>query len=215
MLRVNEIFHSIQGESSRAGWPCVFIRLTGCNLRCSYCDTRYAYEEGEDMAVSDIVSRVKAFGCGMVQITGGEPLIQEETPHLAEALLREGLTVLLETNGSCDISLIDSRCVRILDVKCPSSGHVDANDFANLHRLGDRDELKFVLSDREDYEFARDHARRFRKAPRGSSLPVHFSPVFGRLDPERLAAWILEDGLHVRLNLQLHKFIWGPDRRGV
>lgn len=215
MLRVNEIFHSIQGESCRAGWPCVFVRLTGCNLRCTYCDTRYAYEEGEEMTVPDVVSRVKAFRCPMVEITGGEPLIQEETPRLAEALLSAGLTVLVETNGSRDISLIDSRCARIVDLKCPSSGHVEANDYANLRRLGEGDELKFVLSDREDYAFARDLARRFMNDRPDSRVTVHFSPVFGRLEPERLVAWILEDGLQVRLNLQLHKLVWGPDRRGV
>jgi len=215
MLRVNEVFHSIQGESSFAGWPCVFVRLTGCNLRCNYCDTRYAYDEGEDMSLPDVLLKVKAFDCPLVEITGGEPLIQEEAPGLAEALLDLGLRVLVETNGSCDISLIDSRCTRIVDLKCPSSGQAGANDYGNLGRLGDRDELKFVLSDREDYEFARDHVRRLKTGRRGTMIPIHFSPVFARMDPGMLARWILDDRLQVRLNLQLHKMIWGPDRRGV
>lgn len=215
MLRVNEVFHSIQGESSFAGWPCVFVRLTGCNLRCTYCDTRYAYEEGEDLSMPDVLLKVKAFDCPLVEITGGEPLLQEEAPRLAEALLSHGLVVLVETNGSRDISLIDSRCTRIVDLKCPSSGQMEANDYANLGRLGDHDELKFVLSDREDYDFARDHVQRLKKGRFGAMIPVHFSPVFGRLDPADLAQWILDDRLQVRLNVQLHKLIWGPDRRGV
>mgnify|MGYP005863523469 FL=1 len=215
MLRVNEVFHSIQGESTFAGWPCVFVRLTGCNLRCTYCDTRYAYDDGDPMDFSDVLLRVKAYDCPLVEITGGEPLIQEETPRLAEALLGLGLTVLVETNGSRDLSLIDPRCTRIVDLKCPSSGQMGANDYENLERMGDRDELKFVLSDRKDYEFARDHVQRLKTGRFGARFPVNFSPVFGRLDPGSLVQWILDDRLQVRLNLQLHKLIWGPDRRGV
>lgn len=212
-LRVHEIFHSIQGESTRAGWPCVFVRLTGCNLRCTYCDTRYAYDRGEDMAVEDILERIAAWNCNLVEITGGEPLIQEETPVLAARLLERGKTVLLETNGSRNIGEVDERCVKIVDFKCPSSGESSANDYGNLARLSPRDEVKLVVADRSDYEFARDLYHRMRW--RGVTSPVHFSPVFGILAPSRLAGWILSDGLQVRLNLQLHKFIWDPDARGV
>lgn len=213
-LKVNEIFYSIQGESSYAGLPCVFVRLAGCNLRCSYCDTRYAYDEGEEMATPEIVARVASYRCRLVEITGGEPLIQKETPGLARHLLDEGYGVLLETNGSQDISVLDERCVRIVDVKCPSSGEHEMNDPENLVRLTGRDEVKFVIGDRRDYEFAgkmlesMDHQLL-------KNIPVHYSPVFGKMDFELLAGWMLEDHLNVRLQLQLHKIIWDPERRGV
>jgi len=215
LIRVNEIFYSIQGESIRAGWPCVMVRLTGCNLRCTYCDTRYAYDEGMEMTIAQISTGVSAFNCPLVEITGGEPLMQEETPFLVDKLLSQGFTVLVETNGSCDISLLNPRCARIVDLKCPSSGEQDANDYANLDRLSGNDELKFVLAERRDFEFARDLARRVQKVPAGMAIPVNFSPVFGRLAPKTLAEWILDDRLQVRLNLQLHKIIWGHDARGV
>jgi 7-carboxy-7-deazaguanine synthase len=153
-LRVNEIFFSIQGESSYAGLPCVFVRLSGCNLRCTYCDTRYAYEQGDHMDVSEIIDRVSGYDCRLVEITGGEPLLQEETPALISGLLDRGFTVLLETNGSMDISGVDGRCIRILDVKCPSSGEAEKNDFGNLPLLTHEDEIKFVVGDRADYEYA-------------------------------------------------------------
>ncbi len=216
MIRVNEIFHSIQGESTHAGWPCVFVRLTGCNLRCRYCDTRYTYNEGLDMSIGEILGRVKDFGCRLVEITGGEPLIQQETPRLADALLGAGLRVLVETNGSRDISLLDPRCVRIVDLKCPSSGEAGANDYDNLDRLAPHDELKFVVSDRSDYEFARRIVQGIGGGGGGRvALTIHLSPVPGQLEPRVLTRWILDDRIHVRLNLQLHKFIWGPDERGV
>jgi len=216
MLLVNEIFYSIQGESSYAGRPCVFVRLTGCNLRCVYCDTRYAYDEGELMDIGAITERVEGFGCPVVEITGGEPLIQEDTPELVSRLLFLGYTVLLETNGSRNIGLVDPRCVKIVDFKCPSSGESHSNDLENLSRLRSHDEIKCVIADRADYLFAGEivDAVRLRH---GSShgCTINFSPVFGRLDPKELVEWMLADRLRVRLNLQLHKYIWSPDQRGV
>lgn len=213
-LQVNEIFYSIQGESTYAGRPCVFVRLTGCNLRCTYCDTRYAYEDGKELEIEDIADRVSSYACGLVEVTGGEPLLQRDTPMLVDRLLEHGHQVLLETNGSRDISIVDSRCVKIVDIKCPSSGQADRNDLNNLGRLAGRDELKFVIGSRDDYEFAKgvlDSAKdRMTEAGR-----VHFSPVFGLVPPRMLAEWILKDHLNARLNLQLHKIIWGPDQRGV
>lgn len=213
-LKVNEIFYSIQGESSYAGRPCVFVRLTGCNLRCSYCDTQYAYEEGGIMEVNHIFDQVAPYQCRLVEITGGEPLFQHETPILIESLLDDGYKVLLETNGTMDISRVDERCVRIVDIKCPSSGMVDKNDLDNLKRLTLRDELKFILGTREDYEYAKQVLEHWRVDSEWV-CPVNFSPIFGQLDPETLAEWILEDHLDVRVNLQLHKYIWGPEVRGV
>lgn len=213
-LVVNEIFYSLQGESSYAGRPCVFVRLTGCNLRCSYCDTRYAYEEGEAMAVEEIIDRVAAYPCRLVEVTGGEPLLQKETPTLIEALLDRGFEVLLETNGSRDISAVDARCVRIVDVKCPSSGEEDKNDFENFMRLTTRDEIKFVIQNQVDYHYAVGVLAEYEKT-RAKCLPPLFSPVFGQMDPAVLAQWIIADGLPVRLQLQLHKVIWEPERRGV
>ena len=213
-LKVNEIFYSIQGESSYAGRPCVFVRLTGCNLRCSYCDTQYAYEEGQDLEIGMIVDRVASYKCPLVEVTGGEPLMQEETPALIQRLLDAGYEVLLETNGSKDISQVDGRCVKIVDIKCPSSGETDKNDFANLNRLTNKDEIKFVIGDRADYEYAKEQLDFVKSNARGMHK-VHFSPVFGLLEPKDLAQWIMEDHLDVRLHLQLHKYIWEPHQRGV
>lgn len=213
-MLVNEVFHSIQGESTFTGWPCAFVRLTGCNLRCAYCDTRYAYTEGVERGVEDLVRQVLGFGCGLAEVTGGEPLLQEETPFLARRLLEEGLRVLVETNGSFDIDRLDSRCVRIVDFKGPSSGEERANDYGNLKRLTPRDEVKLVIGSVEDYSFAVGILERLR-VEGAKPGAVHFSPVYGGVDPAELAAWMLRDRLNVRLNLQLHKVIWGPDRRGV
>ena len=214
MLRVNEIFYSIQGESSYAGCPCVFVRLTGCNLRCSYCDTQYAYDAGTDLTVAEIVAKVATYGCALVEVTGGEPLLQSDTPVLIAELLDLGHSVLLETNGSRDISVVDPRCIRIVDVKCPSSGAAETADSANIERLRAHDEVKCVIGDRRDYEFAKAVLERIQ-----ASCPepptVLFSPVFGLLDSRQLAQWIVADRLAVRLNLQLHKYIWDPDQRGV
>jgi len=213
-LRVNEIFHSIQGESSYAGWPCVFVRLSGCNLRCSYCDTRYAYDEGRAMAIADIMECLRSFGCPLVEITGGEPLLQTEAPRLIAQLLDSGYTVLLETNGSRDIGGIDARCIKVVDFKCPSSGEASANDLGNIARLQEHDEVKCVIGSREDYDFAREIVHLIRRdSSRGNT--INFSPVFGRIEAKELAEWILADRLRVRLNLQLHKCIWNPEQRGV
>ncbi|GAB6095551.1 7-carboxy-7-deazaguanine synthase QueE [Desulfatiferula olefinivorans] len=212
-LIVNEIFHSIQGESIHAGRPCVFVRLTGCNLRCRYCDTAYAYDEGRLLPLEQIVDQVSSFGCGLVEITGGEPLLQTETPRLAARLLDLGYEVLIETNGSRDIGSLDSRCVRIVDMKCPSSGEEPRNDYGNLSRLTPRDQLKFVMADAADYAYARKILRERRPAVPPSQ--ILFSPVTGVLNPALLARWILTDGLDVRLHLQLHAVIWPDATRGV
>jgi 7-carboxy-7-deazaguanine synthase len=213
-LVVNEIFHSIQGESSYAGWPCVFVRLAGCNLRCSYCDTRYAYDQGVELTLDNVIREVVGRGCPLVEITGGEPLIQEEAPELIGRLLDLDYAVLLETNGSRDISPVDARCIKIVDVKCPSSGEGASFDYKNLGRLGERDEIKCVIGTREDYVFAKNIAAAVHEEASPRNV-VHFSPVFGTLDAKDLAEWILEDRIRVRLGLQLHKLIWSPDRRGV
>ncbi len=199
-LKVNEIFYSIQGESTYAGKPCVFIRLTGCNLRCSYCDTKYAYYDGEKLDIHEIINKVALYGCPLVEVTGGEPLLQEETPYLISQLLGTGYKVLIETNGSQDISRVDCRSVRIVDIKC--------------NRLRDEDELKFVIGGREDYDYAKDILSLIGHGS-SSKIAVHFSPSFGRMEPKELAGWILNDRLNVRLHLQLHKYIWPPGQRGV
>jgi 7-carboxy-7-deazaguanine synthase len=214
LLKVNEIFYSIQGESSHAGRPCVFVRLTGCNLRCSYCDTRYAYEEGEDLDIGEIINRVTSHRCALVEITGGEPLIQKDTPLLIQKLLDIGFEVLLETNGSMDIGAIDDRCVKILDIKCPSSGEANKNDIGNLKRLQTKDEIKFVIGNREDYDYAKNILSLINRAT-GDSKPPLFSPVYGKMNPELLARWIRADHLDVRMQIQLHKIIWGSETRGV
>lgn len=211
-MRVSEIFHSIQGESTHSGRPCVFVRLTACDLRCRWCDTEYAFTGGEDLAIEAIVERVAAYGCGLVELTGGEPLLQKETPALCRGLLDRGLEVLVETGGHRDVSALPEGVKVILDLKCPGSGEAAANDWRNLDRLRPGAELKFVIADRADYDWARDTVRSRRLAAR---FPVLFSPVFGELPYETLAAWILEDRLDVRFQVQLHKHIWDPSRRGV
>jgi 7-carboxy-7-deazaguanine synthase len=213
-LKVNEIFFSIQGESSHAGRPCAFIRLAGCNLRCSYCDTQYAYEEGSLREINEIEREISPFRCTLVEVTGGEPLIQPQTPELIRRLLDERYTVLLETNGSRDIGVIDDRCTRIVDVKCPSSGQSDKNRLENLDIITPNDEVKFVIGDREDFDYAKCVISAGLSCRNGLKPPL-FSPVFGRLNPERLVRWILEDHLDVRLQIQLHKLIWGAEKRGV
>lgn len=212
-LKINEIFYSIQGESSYAGRPCVFIRLTGCNLRCSYCDTTYAYEDGDVHSVEAILNKAAAYQCPLVEITGGEPLLQAETPVLIGKLLDRGYTVLLETNGTIDIAAVDPRCVRIMDIKCPSSGQAQKNNPSNLARLTLHDEIKFVIADRNDYGYAVKMLPALQQNARPAC--IHFSPVYNMLDPATLAAWILEDRLPVQLSLQLHKTIWPSRQRGV
>ncbi len=211
-LAVTEIFHSIQGESLHAGRPCVFIRLSGCNLRCRYCDTTYAHAPGESLAEARILERVNAFGCNLVELTGGEPLLQPETPRLIKTLIAGGHEVLLETNGTIDPFAVDPQCVKIVDIKCPSSGEAGRHHPNTLSRLTAHDQVKFVLGTREDYEFAR-----VALAEVPSRVPVDhvlFSPVSGQLPPRTLADWILGDRLAVRLHLQLHKHIWSGEDRG-
>ena len=212
VLKVNEIFHSIQGESRHAGRPCVFVRLTWCNLRCVWCDTAYAFEEGEDLAVGAIVDRVRGFGAPYVLVTGGEPLVQAGVHDLIGELLDAGHEVAVETGGSLDTAPLDTRAMVVLDLKCPGSGMVDRNRWENLERLKPGDEVKFVIADRADYEWARDVLRDRDLARRAGIL---FSPVHGGLDPRPLAEWILADRLPVRLQVQLHKYIWPADMRGV
>jgi len=213
-LRIREIFYSIQGESSFAGRPCVFVRLSGCNLRCTWCDTTYAYSGGEWLDLSAVEDRVRAFGCGLVEIIGGEPLLQDETPLLVKRLLDGGYRVLVETNGTQDIRRLDSRCIRIVDVKCPSSGEEKHNLMSNIEYLNSNDEVKFVLADRGDYEYARAILRG-REELADRLQPPLLSPVHGLLDPAELAKGILADGLDVRMQIQLHKVLWGAEKRGV
>lgn len=213
MLTVNEIFHSIQGESTHAGRPCVFVRLTACDLRCTWCDTPYAFHEGSRMTVEDVVSRVRAHGCDVVEITGGEPLLQQQVYPLMQRLLDEGLTVMIETGGHRSTDEVPEGVIRVIDVKCPGSGEADKVHWPNLDRLRPRDEIKFVIRDRTDYEFARDVVARY--ALPGKVAAVLFSPVHGEMDPRRLSEWVLADHLPVRVQLQLHKFIWDPHARGV
>lgn len=210
-LTVNEIFYSIQGESSYAGYPCVFIRLTGCNLRCTYCDTTYAYDEGRKYSIEALVKKVKTYNCNLIEVTGGEPLIQEGVYELLDKLVENRHTVLIETNGSLPIDRIKPRCIKIVDIKCPGSGMSDKMDFTNLKKLSTNDEVKFVIGDKRDYNWA---VKIISQENLHKNL-VHFSPVFGRLKPERLAMWILDDHLSIRLQLQLHKYIWSHRTRGV
>jgi len=212
MLTVNEIFHSIQGESTRAGDPCVFVRLTACDLRCTWCDTPYAFHEGRRMSVDEVVKAVDEYGCPLVEITGGEPLLQDEVYPLMERLLDGGHTVMLETGGHRPIDRVPAEVIKIVDVKCPGSGEAGRNCWANLDALAPHDEVKFVIADRADYEFAKDVIATRLSRRRGTTL---FSPVHGELDPKRLSEWVLADRLPVRVQLQLHKFIWHPSTRGV
>ena len=213
MLTINEIFHSIQGESTHAGRPCVFVRLTACDLRCTWCDTAYAFHEGRKMPIDEVLERVRAYGCPTVEITGGEPLLQPDVYPLMQRLLDEGHEVLLETGGHRSIADVPAGVERIVDVKCPASGESSKNHWANLDELTERDEVKFVIQDRADYEFAADVVARHNLPDRCRA--VLFSPVHGVLDPKQLAEWILADRLNVRLQLQAHKYIWSPETRGV
>jgi 7-carboxy-7-deazaguanine synthase len=213
MLTVNEIFHSIQGESTHAGRPCVFVRLTACDLRCSWCDTPYAFHEGRKMSVDEVVGRVREYGCDVVEITGGEPLLQKEVYPLMQRLVDEGRTVMLETGGHLSVEHVPVPVIRVIDVKCPGSGESEKNHWPNLDNLRPTDEIKFVIKDRADYGYARDVVTKRQLTDRCTA--VHFSPVHGVLDAKQLAAWVLEDRLKVRVQLQLHKFIWDPAARGV
>ncbi len=213
MLTVNEIFHSIQGESTHAGRPCVFVRLTACDLRCAWCDTPYAFTDGHKMSVDAVVEQVREYNCDVVEITGGEPLLQKEVYPLMERLLDDGRTVMIETGGHLSADQVPAGVVRVMDVKCPGSGEADKMHWPNLERLRASDELKFVIRDRADYEYAREVTKKHDLVAR--SAAVLFSPVHGVMDPKQLAEWILADRLAVRLQLQAHKYIWSPDTRGV
>jgi 7-carboxy-7-deazaguanine synthase len=223
---ITEIFKSIQGEGTRAGLPCLFVRLTGCNLRCTWCDTAYAFYGGRKMSIEDVLAQVRELASKdanripLVEITGGEPLLQSETPELATRLLADSYTVMIETSGERFVGVLPREVIKIVDVKCPDSGEPGTFDVANLRAIDEKDEVKFVISTRRDYEFARDFTRKHRLAERVRE--VLFSPVFA--DPEgkwpglnarKLAEWILADRLPVRLGLQLHKFIWDPATKGV
>ncbi|HEX4209978.1 MAG TPA: radical SAM protein [Candidatus Binataceae bacterium] len=212
-LRVNEIFHSIQGESTWAGRPCVFVRLTGCNLRCTWCDTAYSFYEGAQMEIAAVMERVRSYGCKLVELTGGEPLLQRGIHALIEALLLEEYQVLIETSGERDISPLDPRVIRIMDLKCPDSGEVERNRWMNLEYLTIRDEVKFVIASRRDYEWARAVISKHDLPKRVNAILL--SPAFGLIEPVVLAEWILDDRLPARMQLQMHKFIWGADKRGV
>lgn len=211
-LQITEIFHSIQGESTRVGLPCVFVRLTGCPLRCTWCDTEYAFHGGETMAMEAILDRVGSYGCPLVEVTGGEPLHQPGALILLTKLCDAGYHVMLETSGACDISAIDDRVSIIMDVKCPGSGMADRMMWTNIEHLSQKDEVKFVLENHSDYEWARNIVKQYDL---GERCPVLLSPVFGSLDLQPLAEWILSDRLPVRVQIQLHKLIWDPETRGV
>jgi 7-carboxy-7-deazaguanine synthase len=213
MLTINEIFYSIQGESSRAGQPCVFVRLTACDLRCSWCDTPYAFAEGRKMSVDEVIAAVEQYGCPLVEVTGGEPLLQEDVYELMERLSGAGRTVMLETGGHRSIARVPAGVTKIVDVKCPGSGEADKNDWSNLNALAPHDEVKFVVKDRIDYEFARGVIARHGLADRAAA--VLLSPVHGVLDARALSEWMLADRLPARLQVQLHKYIWTPTTRGV
>jgi 7-carboxy-7-deazaguanine synthase len=211
-LTINEIFHSIQGESSHAGLPCVFVRLTGCNLRCTWCDTEYAFYEGEKMSIEEIVRTVEAYGCKLVEVTGGEPLAQEGVHELMTMLCDHGYDVLLETSGSISIADVDSRVRRIVDIKCPGSGMVKENLWENIAFLTPRDEVKFVVGNKMDFEWAVEVIQQYQL---DKKCPVLMSPVFNDVQPIELAQWILERRINVRFQLQMHKYIWEPETRGV
>ena len=213
VLTVNEIFHSIQGESTYAGRPCVFVRLTACDLRCSWCDTPYAFHEGKKMALEAVLDEVERFGCDVVEVTGGEPLLQQGVYPLMQTLLDRGKTVLIETGGHRSIADVPKGVVKVMDVKCPGSGEAARMDWDNFDRLAPTDEVKFVIKDRADYEYATEVVARYALV--GKVAAIHFSPVHGVLDPKTLSEWVLADRLQVRVQLQVHKYIWSPETRGV
>lgn len=212
VLKINEIFKSIQGESTHAGRQCIFIRLTGCNLRCSYCDTKYSYNQGKNYSIVQLLEKIKKYNCKLVEITGGEPLIQKEVISLAKKLVKCGYEVLIETNGSQDISVLDPKVIKIIDFKCPSSGESKKMLWSNIKHLTEKDEVKFVIGSRKDYLWARNIV----KTMLGKKQIVLFSVVFGKVLPKDLAKWILKDAIsNVRLQIQLHKIIWSQTKRGV
>ncbi len=212
-LVIHEIYASIQGESTFAGLPCTFVRTTGCNLRCAWCDTPQAFHGGTRMSRSDVLARALSFGTALVELTGGEPLLQPAALPLMTELCDAGRTVLVETSGEADVSDVDPRVHKIMDLKCPGSGESHRNRWSNLGHIGPRDEIKFVLADRADYEWMRTTVRERALTERTPNLLA--STVFGRLAPRELVAWVLEDRLPVRVQLQMHKYVWAPDATGV
>ncbi|MEK6336333.1 MAG: radical SAM protein [Acidobacteriota bacterium] len=214
MLRVTEIFRSIQGESTHAGRPCTFVRLTGCPMRCTWCDSEYTFTGGEQMAQEEVMQQVRGFGCSLVEITGGEPLVQREAFDLIRQLCEEGYEVLIETGGYVSTEEADERARIILDVKCPASGEAERNHWPNLARLRpDKDEVKFVIADREDWDFACRIIAEYELEARAKSILI--SPAWGLIDLKELADWVAASGMKIRMQLQLHKYIWGPDVHGV
>jgi 7-carboxy-7-deazaguanine synthase len=213
VLTINEIFYSIQGEATRAGEPCVFVRLTACDLRCSWCDTSYAFHEGRKRSIDDVIAEVATHACGLVEITGGEPLLQEDVYPLMDRLMGLGYTVMIETGGHRPVARVPKAVIKIVDVKCPGSGESEKNHWENLESLNDHDEVKFVIQDRVDYEYAKAVMSRYRLPARVGA--VLMSPVHGVLHPRTLSEWMLADHLPARLQLQLHKFIWPATQRGV
>ncbi len=212
MLRVTEIYKSIQGEGSYAGFPCIFIRLTGCNLRCTWCDTEYGYFGGKEFSLEEIIKKVEELNCQLVEITGGEPLMQSETPELAQTLLALGYQVLLETGGSLDISVVPKEVVRIVDMKCPGSGMSEKNLYKNLDYMTKNDEVKFVVKNREDFDWSVKLIQQYQLETRTKIL---ISPVFGVVNLEELAQWLLDAKVNARMQVQLHKIIWGAEKTGV
>ena len=217
-LRITEIFHSIQGESTWAGYPCTFVRLTGCPLRCTWCDTEYSFYGGDKMSLESLVAKCDEIGTNLIEITGGEPLIHRNAFVLASMLLDRGYTVLVETSGAVDVAPLDPRVHKIMDLKCPGSGEESRNLWSNLDHLTDRDEIKFVIKDRTDYEWARGVVQNRGLAElkrKGKLREILFSPVWDSVDFQELAQWILDDHLPVRYQIQLHKVIWGANVQGV
>jgi 7-carboxy-7-deazaguanine synthase len=213
LVRINEIFYSIQGESSKAGERCVFVRLTGCGLRCTYCDTEYAFYEGEDMSINDVVAKVKSYGCNLVELTGGEPLEQEAVYTVIDRLLAEGFELMIETGGHMDVSRVDTRVKRIVDFKTPYSGMSKRNRYDNVEHLTKHDEVKFVIGSREDFEWSKEKVEEYELDKKVET--VLFSPVWGQLQPIDLANWIMQEQVPVRFQLQLHKILWTPETRAV
>ena len=213
-MRITEIFYSIQGESSYAGLPCAFVRLTWCNLRCKWCDSEYTFTGGTEMPVDQVMEKVRSYGCKLVEVTGGEPLAQKrECCELVKRLCDEGYTVLVETGGSLDAGVLDPRAIKVLDVKCPGSGESDRNYWENLEKLNRFDEIKFVIRDRMDFDFALSVISKYQLDKREPS--VLFSPVWNEVDLKELTGWLLQSGVRARLQLQMHKYIWGAAAKGV
>ncbi len=211
-IRITEIYHSIQGESSYAGLPCIFVRTTGCNLRCTWCDTEYSFHGGQSKTIDEIITQVETYNCKLVEITGGEPLLQKQVPELAKRLLDLNYTVLVETSGERDISVLDECIVKVMDLKCPGSGECERNRWENIEHLTLQDEVKFVLKDRVDYDWS---VSIIRKYDLDAKAKLIFSPVFGEIDLIELSNWMIEDCLSVRLQVQMHKIIWPPETKSV